>query len=369
MRELAEQDGVVYVACGAHGLLLIAPGPPPTALARHDMGGVVSGFSREGGQLRAMVERSANPAPPVAVAPSPARVTHPAPSGPRVVLSVGEHVIIDRGAADGLTEGTHIEFFAETGADPIAVGVISVVATHRARVELGSAAIAQAVVVGSYARVSQAKPSASVKRPYEDWTARALLRTFVAVGNETGVGTLSDASLVRRAPGAFALHLAIAPIGVGSFGAFSFSGYLMPTFDTPYFEIGVGLGPQTVTKVAGLPDGSGTMFPIFMRMGKLDELNVALRVDWALFYSEPHFTALRLDGELPMTSRAWLGLTLGGGLAGYLLAELTARARLSSPSAPNQFDLLASSGFSMVASENDVIFGPHLGVGLQYHFH
>jgi len=329
---------------------------------------------------------------PSGAAPAPTTLTvptaKPSPPSPtaRVVLSSGDHVIIDRGAKSGLKAGTRIAFFNENGTSPqrvIGVGVISAVTENRARVELGSTELARSLPVGIAARVEERQaPSSAPSTRTSSWSGRLIARPFVALSSNGGGGMLADIDVTYRGSGSFSLQAWLSPLGLGvrdRDNVQSVSAFVLCTYDLRYFELGAGLGAQTVNDTNGHhAPGTGTMFPIFARFGALDSLRLSLRVDTALFYSEFYYTGIRAELESPLTDSLWFRVEGGGGPSGYAFGEMGLRARLTSPSQSGSVDLLAGVGGAILwqrerAPEPDTeggtetsIGGAQLGIGVQY---
>jgi hypothetical protein len=392
--ELARRAGLIYAACGADGVLIVAPGSPPTLLDHQHLPGSVVGFAVANGKLVARVNReiqveisAPSPTPPIAASTASAPLPLASPRGAAaVVLVTPDHVVIDLGRDDSIQLGTHIAF--EDASQPggrIVVGSVSRVSPHRARVEL---AVAHQIAFGSVARITLEPVTRNVERRLGGASFGLLARPFLGLASD-GVGVLVDADLGYRFASPFQLRLVFAPIGSATSAQSSsttLTGFLLASYDSPVFEAGSGLGAQTVND-SGRPisPGSGTLLPLYFRAGRIDGLNASLRLDFTLFHQEFEFTSAFFRGSVPIVPRWWLVLAAAGGSSGFSLFEAGVRRRFLGDGGSGTLDLLATAGASRIykvehtfqaapgggefAVANTSSFsGAHLGLGFEKRF-
>ena len=132
-----------------------------------------------------------------------------------------------------------------------------------------------------------------------------MVRPFAALSGDGGGGMLADVDVTYRGSKPFSVQASLSPLGFGvrdRDNVQSVSAFVLGTYDLHYFELGAGLGAQTVNDTNGRhAPGTGTVFPMFVRLGALDRLRLSVRVDAALFYSELYYTGIRADFEAPIS--------------------------------------------------------------------
>jgi hypothetical protein len=297
-----------------------------------------------------------------------------ATSGPktfgRVLRQQGAEVTIDLGAADGVNVGQQMLFLDPTRpvSTPgwytvLAVGVVSAVKEHGASVRMG---LDEVVPTGAFAQRTNLQPSAAVVAPPRPlgWAVRGALRPFVAV-NGVGGGALAELALDLRLKAPFHFSVNISPMGFGAqkgHGVGSFTGYALVGYDTRYGELGLGIGAQTINYVTAQKPGTGTVFPLFARIGAVDGLHLSARADLTLIYREYVLGSLRLDARAPVAQGMWLDASVGFGKAGYTLAELSLRRLLHGNGHAGSTFLNLGAGMSGLTRERCHDPPPELGI-------
>lgn len=339
-----------------------------------------------------VLQPSAPSAPPVAQAAAPA----PAPAREQVGrverASPGE-AIITLGALEGIKRSDHIEFAPPGSADGrdefaldsevLAVGVVTNVIGHNARVRIG---LNESVPVGALAVPTTAMSSGSLVAPPRVtglWELELTLRPFVAL-DELGGGALFSAGIGYRFSHvhlqAFLDPVAFAAVenngGVAAVNAAAAASY-----DSQYFELGLGFGLQSVNETSFLlQPGSGLTAVQLVRFGARDGLNLTARTNIALFHSEFQFGGMVMSAQLPLTRGYWLLLNGGGGNVGYGFGEFGLRALLAGNGlAGSKFLTVTAGGVGVFksgscdetflsCSEEKSFGGPMVGVGGEWRF-
>lgn len=363
-----------WVACGPAGVWVVRVSDDgvPSVIATQELGGSASGFFVRNARLwvelntqRALDLGVAETAPPGVepnVPPPPKAAAQPAPALPRRLprpLALEAHVVgvleggvlIETGHADlDLMPGTRLAFFSGDvleRPEPIAVGRVVSVSGRRARVELGTDEL-----VGSDARVqvtaSEVSRSAfAPPRAAGMWEIAFLARPFLA-DSELGAGAVLDASVGYRFR--FPLHIeaSLAPLAIGIATAKTvvpFAGLLSAMFDSRVFEIGLGVGAQTVNDPPfAIEHGSGLTIAQRVRIGARDGANLTVSTYAVLFHSEFHFSDVRASLQIPVAARAWLLAAGGGGLLGIEYGEVGMRFLLSGNGGAGSFFLSMTVG-------------------------
>lgn len=334
------------------------------------------------------------PAPdPAALAAAPA----PQPAAARrgrgvVVRRAGGRLLISLGTADGLARGDRIELTTEhpptdealLGARMVwAVGVVIDVSEWEAEVLLG---LNEQAPLGAIATRTLAPPSAGLVAPPRVsglWELEVGVRPFLAV-EELGGGALFNASFGRRI-GNLHLQALLEPLGFGdvtdndAIGVAS--GMLMASFDSDYFEAGLGLGAQTVNgSDLFLDPGSGLAMSQLLRIGAHDGLSLMLRSNVVLFHSELAFGGMVGVLRIPIARGGyWLTLGGGGGNIGYGYGELGVRALLAGNGLAGSRFLTVSGGIGavyrsgvcdegFVCTDSTTYAGPMLGFNHEWRF-
>ena len=337
--------------------------------------------------------QSSGASPPVVLAPSGA----PAPATPaparqllgHVVAAKPDEVLISLGADDGITRGDHIEFALESGKydgsedvelsrEVVAIGVVTHVSAKSARVRLG---LNESVPVGALASPTQAPATRSLTAPPRVRGLMELelfLRPFAAL-DELGGGLVLSASFGYRF-GHLHLQAVLDPLAYaaaeskGSVGAVNAA--VIASYDSQYFEMGLGLGAQTVNEAGfGLEAGSGLSVAQLVRLGARDGLNLSARSSMVLFHSQFLFGGLVVSGQIPVTRGYWLLLNGGGGNVGYAYGEFGLRVLLDGNGLGGSKYLTVTAGGVGVFRSNceftceDTAYGgPMVGVGGEWRF-
>jgi hypothetical protein len=253
------------------------------------------------------------------------------------------YVVVDFGSADRVSDGSHVAFYRVTsdllsghsfGArrELLAVGVADSVATSRTRVRLG---VNERVAMGSQAELSSDALTASRIAPPRVsgvWEVAFHARPFLVL-DDLGVGLLVDARAGHRGDH-FHGEALLQPIGFATAkdgGTIPAVAFISGSYDSHLFEVGLGVGGQTVydTVDQGLDPGTGATLVQRARLGALDGLNLELFTYLVLFHSEFDFSGMRATGQIPLGRGGWLTLGGGGGTMGFAYGELGLRALLS----------------------------------------
>jgi len=418
---LAEQrqGDKLFLACGVAGAWEVAlTAGSPRFVRSHAFSGDVVGFVTEP-EGRLWVKLQVLEARPLtAAAPAGAAVfpdVRPAPLLPltsnetvvapaavplttterygRVERATPGEVVITLGAQDGIKRGSHIEF-ALQGAGPdgsdepslssdvIAVGIVTNVIAHNARVRLG---LNERVPEGALALPTPSLASASLSAPPRVsglWELELALRPFAAI-DELGGGALFSGSFGYRTKHmhlqAVLDPLAFAAVETrGSVGAVNAAAIV--SYDSQYVEMGLGLGFQTVNDTASfLEPGSGLTAVQQIRLGTRDGLNLTARTNIALFHSQFQFGGMVASGQIPLTRGYWLLLNGGGGSVGYGYGELGLRALLAGNGfAGSKYLTVTAGGVGVFKSdscdenfsctEEKAFGGPMVGIGGEWRF-
>ena len=417
------QGDTLFLACGGAGAweVSLASGGPKFVRSYVFSGDVIGFVTEPDGRLwvklQVLEARPLSPAaaagpgvfpdvspsdPPAALPPLTSNATVAPPAAAPVITrerhgrvehaSSGE-VVITRGAVDGIKRGDHIEFALEgTGpdgseepslsSDVIAVGVVTNVIAHNARVRLG---LNERVPEGALALPTPSLASASLSAPPRVtgvWELELALRPFAAI-DELGGGALLSGSFGYRSEH---MHLqavfdpvAFAAVETkGSIGAVNAA--VIASYDSNYVEMGLGLGFQTVNDAGfALDPGSGLTAVQQIRLGTRDGLNLSARTNIALFHSQFQFGGMVASGQIPLTRGYWLLLNGGGGSVGYGYGELGLRALLAGNGfAGSKYLTVTAGGVALFksgscdenfsCSEEKAFGGPMVGVGGEWRF-
>ncbi len=415
----------LLVACGAAGVWEVALDETAPRLVRSYAfsGAVVGFFTEPDGRLWVKVQvleahpfaagaaqgavrfpDSALP-PPAAVPATPTTAAATVPNAPpaplaaaskrvgRVTRSLTGEVVISLGSVDGVMPGDHIELVLEHPEDAadgevalsrevIAVGVVANVTAQNARVRLG---LNESVPIGALASLSRSSPTSSLSAPpraSDLWTLEVIARPFAALG-ELGGGVLLSGAFGRRI-GNLHLQAVVDPLGFGDVEnnnhVTAANAALVASYDSQYFEMGLGFGGQTVNEAGFLlPPGSGLAALQLIRLGARDGLNISARTNVVLFHSEFQFGGMVGSGQIPVTRGYWLLLNGGGGNIGYAYGELGLRVLLSGNGlADSKFLTVTAGGAAVFRSATCDPFtpcngpvtygGPMAGVGGEWRF-
>lgn len=318
-----------------------------------------------------------------------------APAEPRVgrvLRSQPGQVVISLGSDDGVARGDRVELSLPGGdaegdealsRESLAIGVVTHVTEQSARVRLG---IGEAVAVGALATPTKAFATASNTAPPRVgniWSLETMARPFAAL-DQLGAGVLLSATLGRRFAREFHLQAVLDPLAFAdvessrSENAVNFA--LLASYDSQYFEIGLGLGAQTVnTTASDVPPGSGLSVAQLIRLGALDGLNITARSSVVLFHSQFAFGGMVGAMQIPVGRGYWLLLGGGGGDVGYAYGEFGLRALLHGNGQAGSRFLTVTAGGAAVFSDrrcdefnictNQVQYGgPMAGIGYEWRF-
>ncbi len=301
--------------------------------------------------------RSAEPAGEPAVASE-------TPIG-RVVRSEPGQVIIS--FDDRIARGDRIELSLELeGAssreaalsrESLAIGVVTHVSEGNARVRLG---INEAVPVGAIATLTKSPTTSSSTAPPRVgglWTLELMARPF-AVLDELGAGILLSASVGRRFTSNWHLRAVLDPLALAdvknNHSERAMNGGVLASYDSQYFEMGLGLGGQTVNDTdSGFAPGSGLAVAQVIRLGAQDGLNISARTSIVLFHSQFSFGGMLGSMQIPVSRGYWLMLGGGGGSVGYGYGEFGLRALLRGNGLAGSRFLTVSAGGAAIFSDGD----------------
>jgi hypothetical protein len=439
-RATEQSPGRLLLACGASGVWEIAlGGPGPRFVRSYEFPGDVIGFFTEpdgrlwvklhvfearpfisGGPAGAVVAAPGAAASPPGAAEFPEAGTLPPaapggaasgaaappalpstpPSSPpsahrtgNVVKSTPGEVVVSLGTRDGVGRSDHIELSIEHpeggGVDDaalsrevLAIGVVTNVTERSAKVRLG---VNESVPVGALANRTLAAATASQSAPprvSDITTLEVTLRPFAALG-ELGGGFLLSGAIGHRF-GHLHLWGTLDPLAVadvenhGSVKAAN--GAVMVSYDSQYFEMGLGLGAQTVNSVNfTVAPGSGLAVPQQLRLGPLDGLNLTVRTSIVLFHSEFDFGGMVAAAQFPVTRGYWLILGGGGGNVGYGYGEIGLRVLAGGNGLAGSTFLTVTAGGAAVfrsgtcdqfftCTESAAFGGPMAGIGGEWRF-
>lgn len=411
------QGAKLLLACGGAGVWVVAlaEGGPRFLHSLAASGEVIGFFEEPPGKLwikvRALEARAFDPDAPLDTARFPdeapralAAAAHPAaplapPAAPAararptpVVLRTGPgRALISLGSADGLNRGDRIELTSERDEDESgmavgsrklwAVGAVGDMSEHEAVVVLG---LNEEVPVGATALPTLAPLTAGMVAPPRMsgvWELELGLRPFAAL-QELGGGLLFNASFGRRM-GDLHLQAVLEPLGFGDVkGGDSIgvaSGSIIASLDQQYYELGLGLGAQTVNDGDFLlQPGSGLALSQLLRVGVQDGFSLSLRSSVVLFHSELAFGGMVALMRIPISRGYWLLFGGGGGALGYGYGEIGVRALLSGNGfAGSRFLNVTAGGGAVFQSavcdeffncNSPVYAGPMLGVSHEWRF-
>jgi hypothetical protein len=234
------------------------------------------------------------------------------------------------------------------------------------------------VPVGSLAEPTRAPLSAATFAPprvADVWEVGFLLRGFLVLDN-LGLGTFLDARVGYRMRAPVHIEALLSPFAIASArngATVPVAGILTGSYDARFFEIGLGVGGQTVNSPEfSLNPGSGTTLALRVRLGARDGANVEAFTYVVLFHSEFSFSFVRVQAQIPLGNRAWLLAAGGGGSLGLGFGELGLRVLVSGNGGPGSFFLTTVIGGVNVFRGCEIVdnscstldyAGPMLGMG------
>jgi hypothetical protein len=315
------------------------------------------------------------------------------PEPARVVALEPGFAVIDMGAAHGVTADDHVAFERMTKErvddeqmterrERVAIGNAATVGRTRTRVALG---IGERVEVGMRARPTRDPPTASSFAPPRIsgvWHAGFMARPFLIVDNlGAGIALEGRAGYRPEFPVHFEALAKPVAVATGREGMVpAIAGLLMASFDSRLFEVGLGIGGQTMNDPAfDLESGSGTTIAQRLRIGAVDGGMIEVISYVVLFHSEFEFSDLSVYGQLPVGERSWLIMSGGAGSIGFGYAEVGLRVMLQGNGDAGTLFLSATIGgvhvfdrtFDSIDGVNvgDVDYnGPMLGGGVEWRF-
>jgi hypothetical protein len=383
-----------YVACGEAGVWVVSvrEGAAPMTIEQRDLDGHVLGLFVQNGYVWAQISSvharplallegqiTAQPTPPARrpplhppYAPQPYARAQPAPApGPvRVagderparearVIEVREgHVIIDAGSRGDIADGDHIAFYEQVREGPdfepstmrrqlIAVGRVDGLGEERARVMLGLNERVPRTAVAERTRQPLKGNTLAPPRIAPIWEVAFVARPFLVLDN-LGAGVFADARAGYRAPSGLHYEALLSPLAVATAeqGAIAATAAVLAIgYDARLFEVGLGLGGQTVNDTAfDLSPGTGITLLQRVRLGARDGLHLQGFSYVALFHSEFQFSSLRIEGQIPLSRGSWLLLGGSGGSIGLGHGEVGLRLLLSGNGDVDSFFLTTTIG-------------------------
>jgi hypothetical protein len=247
----------------------------------------------------------------------------------------------------------------------------------------------ESVPVGALATHSQAPITASQTAPprVTDITSlEVTARPFAALG-ELGGGFLLSGAIGHRF-GHLHLWATLDPLAVADVenqsSVSAANGAVMVSYDSQYFEMGVGFGAQTVNSVNfNVAPGSGLTVEQLLRLGPQDGLNLTARTSIVLFHSQFDFGGMVATAQFPVTRGYWLLLGGGGGNVGYGYGEIGLRVLVDGNGLAGSKFLTVTAGGAAVfrsgvcetqsfesfaCSESIAFGGPMAGLGGEWRF-
>jgi hypothetical protein len=343
----------------------------------------------------------APPSPPLPLAPLPLE-PQPGPTASdraapvaiailgRVVTARAGRLVIDLGARHGARVGGRVELaIAAEGRiagfherEVLAVATIVSVTDEQSLVELGTG---EEVPVGAEATLTSWEPTSSRFAPPRVtgiWSVAGVLRPFFVL-DQLGVGSLSELALGYQAKGPLRYQLLVSPVAFSSAddgSALSALALGLVSFDTRLFEIGLGVGVQTVNDSDHEP-GWALSLSQSLRFGALDGLHVSIRNDVSLFHGKFEYSAFNGEAQIPVSERGWMVLQGGGGTVGFGFFELGGKVLAIGNGTPGSVFLRGTIGYATVyQTSNQSVFdattgfadgdvdhaGPLVGLGIEW---
>jgi hypothetical protein len=366
LQQMARNAELRYLACGPAGVWIVKlVGEELTLVDTQDLGGRVAEFFQANGRLWAEVssvraielaadgfELSSPKLPPPTAAKMD--VAQAALEPGRILERDGDQIVIELpGASVG--DGAHIAFHAGTEAQAngrvYAVGQVVRGTAARARVVVG---LNEVVPDSARPQLTRAPRSYSVFAPPRaeaTWELAFLARPFIVL-EDLGVGGTLDASVGYRFRAPFHVQASLTPLAFGTAragAAGAGAGYISAAYDTQLFEVGLGVGAQTVSSPAfALDPGTGLLLSQRVRLGARDGASLSFLAYVALFHSSFEFSSLRVEAQIPLSGRVWLRLAGSAGTLGASFGELGLRTLLAGNGDPGSLFLTSVVGWSHV---------------------
>lgn len=390
LQHVAGEGAMRFLACGAAGLWIVRlAGDEASLVETRDLGGRVGPFFQANGRLWVEVtsvraQEVSGSGPPVSPPPAASAAPATAPTlaansvstlppqtvessvGGRVIERSDEQLVVEL-PGSRVKPGTHVAFLSDVSKDGdeeqvYAVGRVMRSMVGRARVAIGTN---EAVPEGAQAYVTNAGVTAGIFSPPRAsgvWELGFLARPFVVL-DDLGAGIVLDghAGYHFRAP--LYVEASLTPLAAGSAreGAVGAAGaFVSGAFDSHLFEVGLGLGVQTVNDPDfALDPGSGLLLAQRLRLGARDGAHLKFLSYVTLFHSSFQFSSLRVEGQIPVGSRTWLRLAGGGGSIGLSFGEVGLRVLMSGNGGAGSFFLTTTIGWTNVFRHcNDVPLTP-----------
>jgi hypothetical protein len=337
---------------------------------------------------------------PLAVAPAaPPPLPRPARASPgqmkvailgRVTSSKAGQLVVDLGRQHGVDVGNRIELSVTSRSalgpfenrEVLAVGRVISVADERSLVEVG---IGESIPVGAEAALSSRPLTNNRMAPPRvagTWTIAAIVRPFFVL-EQLGAGMLNELSIGYQSESPLRYQLLASPVGFSSAedgSTVAAAVIALVSFDTRLFEIGLGVGAQSVNDSDYTP-GSGVTVSQSLRVGALDGLHLAIRNDISLFHSEFEYSAFNGQAQIPVADRGWLVLQGGGGSVGYGFFEVGGKALLVGNGAPGSLFVRGTIGYATLFEDRGILSlpssngffeddvnhaGPLVGLGIEW---
>jgi len=376
-----------FLACGAAGLWIVRlSGDEAALIETRDLGGRVGPFFQANGRLWVEVTsvraqevsgvtpsesplpaaRVSGPAPPAAdsgSSPRPTASLTPEPAGAGRVVERSNEMLLVELPGGRVKPGTHVALVSGGDEEQVyAVGRVIRSMVGRARVAIGTN---EEVPDGALASLTNAGVTAGIFSPPRAsgvWELSFLARPFVVL-DDLGTGIVLDAHAGYHFRAPLYVEAGLIPLAIGSAragAAGAVGAFVSGAFDSHLFEVGLGLGAQTVNDPDfALDPGSGLLIAQRLRLGARDGAHLKFLSYVTLFHSSFQFSSLRIEGQIPVGSRTWLRLAGGGGSIGVNFGEVGLRVLMSGNGGAGSFFLTTTIGWAYLFRHcNDVPLTP-----------